>query len=197
MAKKSDAPSYGRTQFEFLIVIMFIFIIFSIATASLVWGGVGSSPSVTGSGYIEETVSSVSGNKIVEVQVAKVSFSGKFYFDSNNLPDGSGHIKFFDIAGTELDNTNFRITKVTSLALSNNACGASARVVADGVFNNQYGWYVILDMADQGADSSTFRVQLYYPPSGLVYDSASQFTNSSFCPPQTLVDSGRLTINTA
>jgi len=197
MERKSEISLYGRTQFEYVIVCLLIFFIFAIVTTGLVWGGsVGNArinPSVSGSGFLSETISSVSGDKITYIKVAKISFGGKALLDSNNVASGSWHIKLFDVNDDSLDNAEFRAEDITALSFSTSACGKSAHLEAFGKLNNKLGWSAIIDMSEQ-PDSSTMRIRLYHPAYGWVYDTANQFTNSSSCEGQTFVDSGNLKI---
>jgi len=196
MDKKDHISFYGRTQFEYVIVCLFIFLIFAVVTTSLVVGGgignIRNVPSVSGTGSLSETITMIGEPKDTILKVAKVSFSGKAVLDSN-IPSGNWHIKFFDVKDDILDNSEFRAAEITSLSFSS-LCGNSAHIEALGKLNNQLGWIAVLDVSEN-ADSSTMRIRLYYPPQNLVYDTVSEFTNSGSCESQTLVDSGSLKVN--
>ena len=195
MDKKDHISFYGRTQFEYVIVCLFIFLIFAVVTTSLVVGGgignIRNVPSVSGTGSLSETITMIGEPKDTILKVAKVSFSGKAVLDSN-IPSGNWHIKFFDVKDDILDNSEFRAAEITSLSFSS-LCGNSAHIEALGKLNNKLGWSAIIDMSEQ-SDSSSMRIRLSHPAYGWVYDTANQFTNSSSCEGQTFVDSGNLKI---
>lgn len=196
--KKEHVSLYGRSQFEYLIVCLLVFLILAVTTTSIVWGsGAGNTrtnPSVSGSGFLSETITSVGEHRDTIIKVAKVSFGGKAILGSDGTISGNWHLKLFDVKPDEFDNSEFRATQITSLTFNTSACGKSAHLEANGKFNGKLGAIMKLDMSE-GTDTSFMRVRIYYPPEALNYDSVYDFTQADGCEGQTLVDSGHLTIN--
>jgi hypothetical protein len=192
--KKEHIALYGKSQFEYLVFILFVFIIFAIITTSLVWGsGLGNvkaNPSVSGSGFLSETITMIGEPKDTVIKVAKISFSGRALL-IDGAPSGNWHLKFFDVVPDILDNAEFRAEEIESLSFGTSACGNSAHIQAFGKFNNKLGYYAFIDISQLG-DSTSMRIRLYYPEGTMLYDSANQFAKS--CEDLTLVDSGNLKI---
>ena len=168
-------------------------------------------------GDIIETREEVSGDEIVEVEMAKSSLRGLVGYDRNGELAGRIDISFRDVTNPEVDRKLFHSTDIIELEfISTEECpgvypaGSTYKIAkfrAEGRFDNLYGWNALVwvtTLEEGGERIDSARVRLYYPPSNRVYDSSKNeggiFTDNygtAECVDswRTIVDKGGITIN--
>lgn len=186
-----------RDRFAFCIVVLAVVAMTSIIGMIGVFGASITdlkSDFLSGSGTIKRIVSATDGNRIVKLEVAKVSFSGRVGLDKNNNPSGNWHVRFVDVNNNVLDRAEFRSARIESLRLDD-ACGESVHFSALGRLNNELGWNLLVDASSANpvyGYEDNIRIRLQHPVYGEIYDSASEFESVDYCAGQALLESGNL-----
>jgi hypothetical protein len=150
--------------------------------------------SVSSSGSIVEKTSVSDGDRILDIETAKISFSGKVGFNKGNDPAGSWHVRFINVNDNFLDGKDFYSVQIKSLSFDD-SCGKTAHFTALGKLDNQLGWTLTVDAS--AADPVTghepnIRIRLSNPSQLDAYDSSSEFLSVDYCIGQTLVDIGNM-----
>lgn len=163
---------------------------------------------VSGSGTIRKTTTSAEGR---DMEIAKISFSGKVGYDRNGILAGQWQVNFHK--STIIDGGRFKSTEITELKFKDDlieCLSPSYNVVkfkADGHFNGVHGWEIIVWLTDFEVPLGEIdgaRITLYHPTLG-TYDSSEHFGGEFYddygieeeCPDSwsTNIDRGKLQIH--
>lgn len=186
-----------RDRFIFSISIVVVVALTAIVGMIGVFGAAGGNDlkeQVSGSGSLVESRTVTDGDRIMEIDIAKLSFGGKIGFDKNNNPAGSWHVRFIDVNDDFLDGKDFRSAQINSLTFDD-ICGKSVHFSALGNLDNQLGWALTVDASADDpitGHETNIRIRLSHPTQLNAYDSSSEFTGVDYCTSQSLVDSGNL-----
>jgi hypothetical protein len=178
MAKKRDEQA--RLHLEFIIGILGILIIFGISAAAIAVdkNSEALARSVGGGGSIEQTSQILSGDKISELTVAYIAFSGNVGLRRDGIPSGSWQVRFRDSGNSAVANGQFHSTSITSIIFTEDSCEATvqpgvavANFVAEGKFNGEPGWSMDTSIG-VSSGSASVGIILYNPAGEAVYRTA-------------------------
>lgn len=133
----------------------------------------------------------------------KISFGGMVWVAGDAGIVGEWQVNLHNVEGTNLDKSTFHTTEIVDFnrfAPDSGSCLAAVNFTAEGRFNNEDGYTLIVRAGDSGEPASwstdTVRIQIYDPTNAIVYDSDTEFPMDSTCvgTHRTFQDKGNITI---